>query len=83
MAQNNSHASGNNLNVEYLTNGIYDNELTDAVVNLKTTSLQQQEFKFSKTFTESNAIKDLQSDSNYTNVIKNLSCGNMDSLLKH
>ena len=83
MTTHNSDASGNNINVEYLKNGVYDNNLKDETVTHVTTSLQHQEFRFSKMFTESNAIKELQSSSSYTDVIKNVSCSNMDTPLNH
>ena len=51
-----------NLNVDYLRNGVYENNLKD--VDQQTAS--NNTFKFNKIFTISNAIKEIQSSANYT-----------------
>ena len=55
-----------NLNVEYLRNGVYENNLKD--VDQHATS--KNVFKFNKIFTISNAIKEIQSSANYKLAIK-------------
>lgn len=50
-----------NLNVDYLRNGVYENNLKDIDQQAKS----ENAFKFNKIFTISNAIKEIQSSENY------------------
>lgn len=55
-----------NLNVDYLRNGVYENNLKDGDQQTPSKNV----FKFNKIFTISNAIKEIQSSENYKLAVK-------------
>ena len=57
-------ASEEKLNVDYLKNGVFENKLKD-----KKPESDYKDFKFKRTFTDSNAIKEIQQSSNYAKAL--------------